>query len=338
MPQSNGIVSNGNGAQVRAAINENLSALFTSHSGTGKPNPSYAGQTWLNQGISPNRFELKKPGADFVPLRDVDGRVVLPALGYTPTNSNRKTATPSIYFEGASDTGFFKFDDDIFGFATKNTVHYVLGRSLGKQEDDGSNTLNQTNAFVIGPAAYQALPINPTTSNAPSVSAGFCVADTGQCHIGTQERPLTLNKMGNLSADAGLINFNVASEFVGQIFWDADPGEIIIKQKDNCDYRVKENVTPLKSAKASINKLKPIRYRKIGTKVFQHGFIAHEVQEALPEYYVRGEKDGVDSEGNPEYQSIRYERFAPLLTAALQEAFAEIASLTKRVKELEAKN
>ncbi len=64
------------------------------------------------------------------------------------------------------------------------------------------------------------------------------------------------------------------------------------------------------------------------------GFIAHEAQAVVPEC-VTGEKDAVDEDDNPVYQGIDQSKLVPLLTAALQEALAEIESLKARVTALE---
>jgi hypothetical protein len=60
------------------------------------------------------------------------------------------------------------------------------------------------------------------------------------------------------------------------------------------------------------------------------GFLAHEVQDIVPEAIV-GAKDAVDADGNPVYQGIDQSKLVPLLTAALQEALTEIASLKARL-------
>jgi hypothetical protein len=64
-------------------------------------------------------------------------------------------------------------------------------------------------------------------------------------------------------------------------------------------------------------------------------FIAHETQEIAP-YAVVGEKDAVDNDGNPIYQQMDHSALVPLLTAALQEALTEIASMKVRITALEA--
>jgi hypothetical protein len=102
------------------------------------------------------------------------------------------------------------------------------------------------------------------------------------------------------------------------------------------DYRLKENVVPLTGAADRLNNLQVHRFNFIADpNKTVDGFIAHEAQAVVPEC-VTGEKDAVDDEGNPIYQGIDQSKLVPLLTAALQEAIAEIASLTDRVAALEA--
>ena len=329
MPQAKGRVENGNGAQVRDAMNDNFEALFTSSSGNSKPAPNQGGQTWLNTSASPNRFELRDPDTTFVPLRDVKGRVILPEVGYSGSGEN---ADPSLYFDGSEKTGFFKFEDDVIGFTTKGNIHYVLGRTVGDPDKTG---LNQKNAFIIGPASYNTTPKVPTIAT-KTAETGFCVADSGQLHIGTDVRPLTLNVTTD-KGEPNLVNFLAKASTKGVIQWNEDDGKL--EYLSSSDYRAMENIDSIKGAKAIVNKLKPREYNAIGFTKRTHGFVAHEVQEAFPEGgYAYGAKDKVSSDGEPEHQMVNYGGFTPLLTAALQEAFAEIASLTKRVKALEAKN
>ena len=89
-------------------------------------------------------------------------------------------------------------------------------------------------------------------------------------------------------------------------------------------------------AKARLNDLDVKRFNFISNpSVTVDGFLAHEVQSVVPEA-ITGTKDEEDSNGNPVYQGIDQAKLVPLLTAALQEAFAEIAALTARVETLEA--
>ena len=59
------------------------------------------------------------------------------------------------------------------------------------------------------------------------------------------------------------------------------------------------------------------------------GFLAHEVSDVVPEA-VTGEKDEVDSDGNPVYQGIDQSKLVPLLVKTIQELEARIAVLESK--------
>jgi hypothetical protein len=102
------------------------------------------------------------------------------------------------------------------------------------------------------------------------------------------------------------------------------------------DYRLKENLVPLTGAIDRLQQIPVHRFNFIADPdTTVDGFIAHEAQEIVPEC-VTGTKDEVDDDGNPVYQGIDQSKLVPLLTAALQEAIAEIESLKDRVAALEA--
>ena len=96
------------------------------------------------------------------------------------------------------------------------------------------------------------------------------------------------------------------------------------------DYRLKENIVPISDSISRLNQLKPSRFNFIEEpgKIVD-GFIAHEVQDIVPEAIV-GEKDEVDEDGGIIPQGIDQAKLVPLLVAAVQE-------LEARVKELENK-
>jgi hypothetical protein len=109
------------------------------------------------------------------------------------------------------------------------------------------------------------------------------------------------------------------------------------------DYRLKENWVAVADASTRVNALNPVNFawKADGSRV--DGFLAHELAEVVPEA-VTGTKDATemvdikDEEGNvtgqeerPVYQGIDQSKLVPLLTAALQEALAEINSLKARL-------
>jgi hypothetical protein len=117
------------------------------------------------------------------------------------------------------------------------------------------------------------------------------------------------------------------------------------------DYRLKENVVPMQDALQRITQLKPSRFNFIADdSVVVDGFLAHEVQEHVPEA-ISGKKDAIkdeeyevtpavlDDDGNeitpavmdtrsvPDYQGIDQSKLVPLLVGAIQELTARIAAL-----------
>jgi len=93
------------------------------------------------------------------------------------------------------------------------------------------------------------------------------------------------------------------------------------------DYRLKENVIPLTGAIERLQQIPVYRFNFIADPdKTVDGFLAHEAQAVVPEC-VTGAKDEVDADGNPVYQGIDQSKLVPLLTAALQEALAEIENL-----------
>jgi hypothetical protein len=92
------------------------------------------------------------------------------------------------------------------------------------------------------------------------------------------------------------------------------------------DYRLKENIAPMTGALDTIAQLKPVTYKWKSDGSDGQGFIAHELQEVVPDC-VTGEKDAVDADGNPIYQGIDTSFLVATLTAAIQELKARIEVL-----------
>jgi len=138
-----------------------------------------------------------------------------------------------------------------------------------------------------------------------------------------------LSKIG--AVDGEMLNFSRNGVVVGTIAVTASA----TAYNTSSDYRLKENVVPLTGAVDRVNQLQVHRFNFItDPDTVVDGFIAHEAQAVVPEC-VTGEKDAVDASGNPVYQGIDQSKLVPLLTAALQEALAEIESLKARVTALE---
>jgi hypothetical protein len=99
------------------------------------------------------------------------------------------------------------------------------------------------------------------------------------------------------------------------------------------DYRLKENIVPMIGALDKIAELKPVTYNwKVNGSAGQ-GFIAHELQEVVPDC-VTGTKDGVDENGNPQHQGVDTSFLVATLTAAIQEQQALIQNQQVLIQEL----
>jgi hypothetical protein len=92
------------------------------------------------------------------------------------------------------------------------------------------------------------------------------------------------------------------------------------------DYRLKENIAPMTGALAKVSQLKPCTYTWKADGSAGQGFIAHELQEVVPDC-VTGEKDAVDEEGNIKPQGIDTSFLVATLTAAIQELNAKVTAL-----------
>jgi hypothetical protein len=118
----------------------------------------------------------------------------------------------------------------------------------------------------------------------------------------------------NGGTDVGLIQYtNTATSYV-----------------TSSDYRLKHDIQPMIGALAKVQQLKPVTYKWNADDSQSQGFIAHELQEVVPEC-VTGEKDAVDAEGNPQYQGIDTSFLVATLTAAIQEQQAIINDLKARL-------
>jgi hypothetical protein len=99
------------------------------------------------------------------------------------------------------------------------------------------------------------------------------------------------------------------------------------------DYRLKENVLPMTGALSKVAALKPCTYTwKVNGSAGQ-GFIAHELQEVIPDC-VTGVKDAVDEKGNIRPQGVDTSFLVATLVAAIQEQQTLIAQLQTDIETL----
>jgi len=134
---------------------------------------------------------------------------------------------------------------------------------------------------------------------------------------------IIVSRASNTNTQTHINFFNSTGGSVGRIQTSGSTTSYVISS----DYRLKENVVPMKGALDRVDALKPSRFNFIADpNTTVDGFIAHEAAEVVPEA-VTGEKDALDEEGNPQYQGIDQSKLVPLLVAAIQELKAEVELL-----------
>jgi hypothetical protein len=99
------------------------------------------------------------------------------------------------------------------------------------------------------------------------------------------------------------------------------------------DYRLKENIAPMTGALAVVAQLKPVTYKWKLDGSDGQGFIAHELQEVIPDA-VTGEKDAVNEDNSIKIQTVDTSFLVATLTAAIQELKAELDATKAEVAAL----
>lgn len=141
-----------------------------------------------------------------------------------------------------------------------------------------------------------------------------------------------MNYTGSSAGSGTFIAFRQQSSLRGSISTNGS----VTAYNTSSDYRLKNSIAPMTGALAKVALLKPVTYKWNANNTESEGFIAHELAEVVPQC-VTGEKDEIDSDGNPAYQGIDVSFLVATLTAAIQEQQALITALTARITALEAK-
>ena len=246
--------------------------------------------------------------------------------------------------------------------ATRTAAFFDLTATGGENWIiDSTNTSGSTD--VLGIYAYGATGMyltdtgNLLVGSTTATSAGRISVTTA-----TDGNGVGINSLKSVNTNYYMMNFKANGTSVGDIYSNGST----TTYGTSSDYRLKENIAPMTGALTKVAQLKPCTYTWKNTGLDGQGFIAHELQEVVPDC-VGGEKDGTkieqyeispaipatfDDEGNeltpaveavmgerevPVYQSIDTSFLVATLTAAIQEQQAIIETLTNRITALEAK-
>lgn len=168
-------------------------------------------------------------------------------------------------------------------------------------------------------------------------SESMRIQATGNLAVGTTN-DVGVVTVGTKTGYYGVTIRDVASNTAMMLFTNsagATAGNIVLSGLTTTygtvsDYRLKENVQPMKTGLATVSALKPVTYDWKFDGSQGEGFIAHELAEIVP-YAVAGEKDAVNEDGSAKPQSVDYGKIVPHLVAAIKELSAEVEALKAKV-------
>jgi len=239
-------------------------------------------------------------------------------IGITNTsNANTTTKATRIAFSGTSTTDVLKEAASI----------YVL--------PDQADYTNTTMAFF--------------TREADVVAEKMRLASGGNLYIGLTS-PVVGAKVAinwNASNQYGIVFRTTSATYtagpilflnsVGVASGNISQSETIVSYNTSSDYRLKEHILPMVGALAKVAALKPCTYKWKADGSAGQGFIAHQLQEVIPDC-VTGTKDAVDENGNIRPQGVDTSFLVATLTAAIQEQQAMIVQLQADVAALKSTN
>lgn len=252
------------------------------------------------------------------------------------------TPTLPLHVKGATSTGL----NETLRISAGNTG--VSGPSVGFHNYYNDNSyptwkLGEIGALYSGGAEYQgALVFHTNTgSTATALTEKMRINSSGQLLINTTtpDGDTKVNAKGNnvffadiaqtsgggynakYTAGSGTAYFGYwlyGASVVGSI---SSTGTVTTYNTTS-DYRLKENISPMLGALDTIAQLKPVTYTWKSNGSAGQGFIAHELQEVVPDCVI-GEKDAINEDGSINPQGIDTSFLVATLTAAIQELNAK---------------
>jgi hypothetical protein len=156
-----------------------------------------------------------------------------------------------------------------------------------------------------------------TTSSNTSIDATYFVFSSGNANI---------SHVTGTATGTRYARFSYAGGEIGSI---TQSGTTAVLYNVMSDYRLKDVIGSVTGAGERIDALEPIEYEWKSDGSRTRGFLAHDFQEVYPQS-VSGNKDAVDAEGKPVYQSMQASS-----SEVIADLVAEIQSLRKRLAALE---
>lgn len=270
-------------------------------------------------------------------------------VGIGTTSPIQKLDTPNIIIGGSTIAGTYRANALFMDNNGGNSRFYSSGPNGTTQGSYEFNIMasdanplqtvlvinNSGNVGIGNTSPQTTLHTGPTTTVTNVFTARFAAsnffASGGNSMFYVPDTAANIMMFGSNQLGTNQIEFyhknpGTSQAYVGRISTSSSATSYVTSS----DYRLKENIVPISDSISRLNQLKPSRFNFIEEpgKIVD-GFIAHEVQDIVPEAIV-GEKDEVDEDGGIIPQGIDQAKLVPLLVAAMQE-------LEARVKELENK-
>lgn len=247
---------------------------------------------------------------------------------------SRNTGSGLWYEVTPSNVKILKSEDNYF----LGTMALPINTSIGITGVDFKSATSTINSNISGTATEISFNVGSASAEKSRITSN------GTWYIGTTSYAAGQNAI-QLGTSAGSRAFSVnTTATVNQILFDNPNGSVGSIQTSgtttsygtSSDYRLKENVQPLKMGLSRILALKPCKYTWKVDGTYGEGFIAHELQEIFPAC-VSGIKDATSEKGVPIYQSIDTSFMIGALVASIQEQQKQIQELSTKINLLESK-
>ena len=215
-----------------------------------------------------------------------------------------------------------------FGGTVTSTSGFLGNATTSSRfKSTAQSSATATNANLLYTGIHMNYYSSGTVSNAASGGYGTVISfgGSGGGVAGSLQMQAVLNHNSSSNATNSLY-FRIGNNLGYSNDWKAFTYTAV------SDYRLKENIKPMNSVIDRIKSMNAVSFNFINEPDKEvEGFIAHEVQEIIPEA-VLNEKDKVGSNGTPMYQSIDYSKITPFLIKAIQEQQAQIELLKQEVE------
>ena len=142
MAQSDQIIANDTGANVRADINNNLAALYSLSSGSSEPSTTTAHQLWLDTSTNPDTLKIRNSSdSGWILIGDVSTNLGMALLTGATFSGNVLIAAGAVGsaglgFSGDTDTGLYKVAANDLGITAGGSLIAHLNSS-GLEIEDG---------------------------------------------------------------------------------------------------------------------------------------------------------------------------------------------------------